>query len=61
MAGARADAVGKAGSGAGLTDGSRIKIAGLGDAQPIADNSSPDGRRQNRRVEIHVANDVAWQ
>lgn len=58
---ARADAVGKAVSAAGLTDGSRIKTAGLGDAQPIADNGSPDGRRQNRRVEIHVANDVAWQ
>ena len=58
---ARADAVGKAVSGAGLTDGSRIKTAGLGDAQPIADNGTADGKRQNRRVEIHVANDVAWQ
>ncbi|WP_156678753.1 type IVB secretion system protein IcmH/DotU [Sphingomonas profundi] len=58
---ARARAVGAKLGGAGLADSSRISTSGLGDAQPIGDNASPDGRRQNRRVEIHVANDVAWQ
>lgn len=58
---ARARAVAAAVGGAGLADPSRTTTAGLGDAQPIGDNSSVDGRRQNRRVEIHVANDVNWR
>jgi type VI secretion system protein ImpK len=58
---ARAEAISAAIKNAGLADGARVKTAGMGDAQPIADNASPDGRRQNRRVEIHVANDVAWR
>ncbi len=58
---ARAKAVAAKLSGAGLGDASRITSSGLGDAKPIGDNGTPDGRRQNRRVEIHVANDVAWQ
>lgn len=31
-----------------------ISIAGFGDTQPLASNSSPEGRRKNRRVEIAV-------
>jgi type VI secretion system protein ImpK len=58
---ARADAVGDAVKSAGLADAARVQTSGLGDAQPIADSGTPDGRRQNRRVEIHVANDVAWR
>lgn len=58
---ARARAVASAIGGAGLADSGRIVTAGIGDAQPIADNATPDGRRQNRRVEVHVANDVAWR
>jgi type VI secretion system protein ImpK len=58
---ARAQAVAGAIGGAGLTDRARLSTAGYGDAQPIADNGTPDGRRQNRRVEIRVANDVAWR
>jgi outer membrane protein OmpA-like peptidoglycan-associated protein len=35
-------------------DASRIKVEGRGEAQPIADNSTADGRTANRRVEILV-------
>jgi type VI secretion system protein ImpK len=58
---ARAQAVGAKLGGAGMAYTSRIKASGLGDAQPVGDNSTADGRRENRRVEIRVANDVAWQ
>jgi outer membrane protein OmpA-like peptidoglycan-associated protein len=35
-----------------------IVTKGLGDTMPIADNSTPDGRTQNRRVEIIVSGEV---
>lgn len=34
-----------------------IGTAGLGPTNPVADNSSPSGRKQNRRVEIEVTVD----
>jgi outer membrane protein OmpA-like peptidoglycan-associated protein len=42
---------------AGLAE-SRIKIAGYGEERPIADNATAAGRRQNRRVEIIIAEGV---
>lgn len=37
-------------------DMSKIKHSGRGEYQPIADNSTPEGRARNRRVEIKIYN-----
>lgn len=53
----RAEAV-KAYIAAAGVDGSRMSTQGRGESEPIADNTTADGRSQNRRVEIAiVAND----
>lgn len=36
-------------------DPERLRAAGLGESFPIADNSTPSGRSENRRVEVVVA------
>ena len=33
----------------------RLLIAGMGETQPIADNDTPEGRTQNRRVNIQIS------
>jgi outer membrane protein OmpA-like peptidoglycan-associated protein len=35
-------------------DGDRVIAVGLGESDPIADNSTPEGRQQNRRVEFII-------
>ncbi|HUJ12237.1 MAG TPA: OmpA family protein [Thermoanaerobaculia bacterium] len=35
-------------------DGAQMQTLGFGESQPVATNSTPSGRQQNRRVEIHV-------
>ena len=32
----------------------RVTITGFADSQPIADNTTPDGRAKNRRIEVIV-------
>lgn len=49
----RAEAVRRALEDAGLP-GSRLSASGRGEAVPVADNGSADGRARNRRVEIIV-------
>lgn len=34
--------------------GNRIKVQGFGDANPVADNETAEGRAQNRRIEVVV-------
>lgn len=50
---ARADAVGDVLK-SKLSDVKRVTVKGLGEASPIADNASADGRQQNRRTEIEL-------
>jgi chemotaxis protein MotB len=38
----------------GGLDPTRISAAGFGQYRPIADNSTPDGRRMNRRIDLVV-------
>jgi outer membrane protein OmpA-like peptidoglycan-associated protein len=35
-------------------DAGLIEAKGIGESRPIADNSSPEGRANNRRVEIVI-------
>lgn len=37
----------------GVQEG-QITVVGLGETRPVADNSTPDGRSKNRRVELHI-------
>ena len=38
-------------------DSSKITVVGHGEADPVADNKTPEGRTKNRRVEISILSD----
>jgi outer membrane protein OmpA-like peptidoglycan-associated protein len=42
-------------------DSSRIRTTGLGENYPVADNATPTGRSENRRVEVVIAQDKTPQ
>ncbi len=58
---ARAESVARALKGAGLADAGRLATAGFGSTRPVGENTTEDGRRENRRVELRVQNSIAWR
>lgn len=39
----------------GLIDPTQLTATSMGESQPIADNDTPEGREQNRRIEIEIS------
>ncbi|MEY4231617.1 MAG: hypothetical protein RLZZ362_2466 [Actinomycetota bacterium] len=40
-------------------DHTRLSASGYGDTRPVADNATPDGQAQNRRVEIVILSEIS--
>lgn len=43
-----------------LSDAARVTIEGRGEDEPVADNAAPEGRSENRRVEIMLAREGTY-
>lgn len=43
-----------------IDDSGRLTVEGKGEADPVADNATPEGRAQNRRVEIMLAKEGTY-
>lgn len=43
-----------------LTDAARVQTTGKGEDQPVADNATPEGQSENRRVEILLAREGTY-
>ena len=43
----------------GGIDATRMQVIGYGEARPLASNETPEGRAENRRVELRVVSDPA--
>ena len=41
-------------------DPAHIKTSGRGEYVPVADNSTPEGRAANRRVEIRIYHELSY-
>jgi outer membrane protein OmpA-like peptidoglycan-associated protein len=54
---ARAEKVGKFLTEVGEISSKRITTRGYGESRPVASNESPEGRAENRRVEIKIINE----
>ena len=54
LAAGRASAVLREFSDTGLIDPTRLQAISRGETMPVADNTTPDGREKNRRIEIEI-------
>jgi chemotaxis protein MotB len=54
LAAARAASVVREMQGSGLVEGTRLTATSRGESAPVADNATPEGRAENRRIEIEI-------
>lgn len=55
LAAARSASVVRELAGSGLIDPTQLTATSMGESQPVADNTTAEGREQNRRIEIEIS------